>query len=190
MVTSCTARTRGRNAGYQVCNQVAGTKGLHSLLCKKGGFVVRRHDTVRDLFANMLTEMLGIPAHTEQHPPGELPDNRRPDVDYFDKNLVRQYLDIAVVTPHTRALPGSAAVHRQGALIEREESSKRRKYHTLGLTPVVMSHLGRFGGGSQSGPRRRSTALATAALDAALKLNEGQHPVPGFQRLVASCNGL
>jgi len=112
--------------------------------------VLDRHDTIRDLLAKLAADMMGVPAHVEQHPPGILPDDRRPDIDYYDKRLVRQYLDVAIVTPYFRALPGSSALHRAGALIEREESNKRRKYHWLSLTPVVLSHLGRLGGGCQS----------------------------------------
>ena len=139
----------GRQSGYQVCNQVVDLKGLHGLMCKRGGLVVGRHDALRDVLAGMITEHMGVPAHTEQRPPGDLPDERRPDIDYHDKRMVRQYLDVAVVTPHIRALPGDARLHRAGALIEREESNKRRKYHMLSLTPFVLSHLGRMGGGCQ-----------------------------------------
>ncbi|CAK0899064.1 unnamed protein product, partial [Prorocentrum cordatum] len=119
----------GRQSGYQVRSQAVDLKGLQGLMCKRWGLVVGRHDALRDVLAGMITEQV--------------------DIDYHDKRMVRQCLDVAVVTPHIRALPWDARLHRAGALIAREESNKRRKYHMLSLTPFVLSHLGRMGGGGQ-----------------------------------------
>ena len=71
-------------------------------------------------------------------------------MDYYDSRMVRQYLDVEVVTPHARAQPGASSLRRPGALLEIEEGKKRRKYHTLRLTPAVLTHLGRIGCGLQS----------------------------------------
>ena len=71
--------------------------------------------------------------HTEQHLPGVQPDDRHPDIDYVDYRNIRQYLDVEVVTPHPRALPGDAALHRAGSLIETGESFKRRRYSMVSL---------------------------------------------------------
>ena len=51
-------------------------------------------------------------------------DARRPDISYLDHRGMRQWIDVAVVTPHARSLPGQAAMNRVGALCESMESMK------------------------------------------------------------------
>jgi hypothetical protein len=60
---------------------------------------------------------------------------------------MRQWIDVAVVTPHPRILPGQAAMTRVGALCESMEATKRRKYNMLSIHPAVMEHLGHMGQG-------------------------------------------
>ena len=144
------AHKGGQRVGFRTCRQAADAKGLHPLLCKLGGHVVARHDKIRDVVATLIHETLDVPVHTEQRPPGDQPDDRHPDVDYYDSRMVRQYLDVEVVTPHARAQPGASSLRRPGALLEIEEGKKRRKYDTLRLTPAVLTHLGRIGSGLQS----------------------------------------
>ena len=140
----------GQRSNYRVCNEFLDVKGLHALLCKLGGHVVRRHNRIRDLLAKLIQEQIDATVHVEQHLPGMQPDESHPDIDYIDYRNLRQDLDTEIVTPHPRALPGDAALHRAGSLIETGESTKRRKYHMVSLLPAVMSHLGRFGTGFQS----------------------------------------
>ena len=85
----------------------------------------------------------------EQHT-GLDADQRRPDVDFLDHQCRRQYIDVEIVTPHARAMSGTAAPHRASSLIETGESTKRSKYPNVRLLPAVASHLGRDGQGFQT----------------------------------------
>ena len=124
-----------------VCGAALDTYGLHALICRLGGHVVRRHNRLRYSLAGILSETLDGTVHVEQHAPGVHEDNRRPDISYLDHRGMRQWIDVAVVTPHERSLPGQATLNRTGALCESMEALKRRKYHALSLTPAVMEHL-------------------------------------------------
>jgi hypothetical protein len=130
-----------------VCGAALDASGSHALLCRLGGHVVRRHNKLRDTLAGILESVLDSTVHVEQHPPGMHEDARRPDICYIDYRGIRQWIDVSVVTPHPRSLPGRAAIARTGALCESMESTKRRKYHMLSLYPAVMEHLGHMGQG-------------------------------------------
>ena len=130
-----------------VCGASLDTYGLHALICRLGGHVIRRHNRLRYILADIISTALESSVHVEQHIPGVHEDNRRPDISYADHRGMRQWIDVAVVTPHERSLPGQATSSRVGALCESMEAVKRRKYHMLSLTPAVMEHLGHMGKG-------------------------------------------
>jgi len=139
-----------RNGNVRVCAGLLDPKGKHALLCNIGGWVVRRHNRGRDVLAAVISERMQSSVHVEQHTPELVADDRHPDIDFYDAEQRHKYIDIEICTPHARALPGSAALHKPGALIETAEGVKRRKYAHLALIPAVMSHLGRFGTGCQT----------------------------------------
>ena len=130
-----------------VCGAALDPFGTHALLCRLGGHVVRRHNKMRDTLAGILEEILDSSVHVENHPPEVHEDARRPDISYLDHRGMRQWIDVAVVTPHPRSLPGQATLTRVGALCESMEATKRRKYHMLSIHPGVMEHLGHMGSG-------------------------------------------
>ncbi len=132
---------------HTVCGAALDTFGTHALLCRLGGHVVRRHNKLRDTMAGILAGVLDTTVHVEQHAPEVQDDARRPDICYIDHRGTRQWIDVAVVTPHPRSLPGQAAMTRVGALCESMESMKRRKYNMLSIYPAVMEHLGHMGQG-------------------------------------------
>ena len=136
--------------GGRICDDNLDTKGLHALLCKLGGHVVRRHNRGRDCLAELIDSRVQSNVHVEQHTPEMVADERHPDIDFFDHEQRHVYIDIEVCTPHARALPGVGALHKKGALIEIAEGVKRRKYAHLTLVPFLCSHLGRFGKGVQT----------------------------------------
>jgi len=139
-----------RNGVRRTCNTLLDTRGLHALLCKLGGYVVKRHNRGRDCLAGLIEDRVQSTVHIEQHTPELVADARHPDIDFFDFQQRHKYIDIEVCTPHARSLPGAAALHKRGALIETAEGVKRRRYAHLALIPAVISHLGRFGSGCQS----------------------------------------
>ena len=130
-----------------VCGAALDTFGRHALLCRLGGHVVRMRNKLRDTLVGILGNVLETTVHVEQHARELQEDARRPDISYLDHRGMRQWIDVAVVTPHTRSLPGQAAMARVGALCESMEATKRRKYHMLSIYPAVMEHLGHVGQG-------------------------------------------
>ena len=133
--------------GSRICDAPLDTKGRHSLLCKLGGHVVRRHNCGRDCLAGLISTRVQSTVHVEQHTPDMTADQRHPDIDFHDHQQRHVFVDIEVCTPHAH---GNAAPHRAGALIETAEGVKRRRYRHLILIPAVCSHLGRFGSGVQT----------------------------------------
>ena len=134
----------------RVCEQPLDSKGLHALLCKLGGHIDRRHNKGRDCLAALIDARVDSTVHIEQHTPDIAPDQRHPDIDFFDHEQRHVFVDIEVCTPHARTGSRSGAVRREGTLIETGEGIKRRKYRHLIIVPAVCSHFGRFGKGVQS----------------------------------------
>ena len=71
----------------------------------------------------------------------------RPDLNYVDCNNRRTHVDVEICTMHGARSNSSM---RPGALIETQESVKRRKYGHLRLLPFVVSHVGRVGHSAQT----------------------------------------
>jgi len=123
--------------------------------------VVKRHNRLRDILAAILTTVMDTSVHVENHPAEITEDERRPDISFLDHRGMRQWIDVAVVTPHPRSLPGQATMTRTGALCESMEATKNSKYNMLSLYPAVMEHLGHMGEGLKTLLRsvERSTIL-------------------------------
>ena len=130
-----------------MCGAALDTHCRHALLFRLGGHVVRRHNKLRDALAGILTAVLDTTVHVEQHAPEVQDDARRPDISYIDHRVLRQWIDVVVVTPHLHSLPGQAGMTRVGALCETMEATKCRKYHMLSIYPAVLEHLGHMGQG-------------------------------------------
>ena len=135
-----------RNLPSQACGCQRDAHGKHALLCQVGGYVVARHNRLRDVLADEITDATGSPAATEQHD-AAAPDDRRPDINYMDWRGDMVHIDVEVVTPHamSRGGGGDGRQVRAGALVASGEALKRRKYAHLRLMPAVTSHLGRAG---------------------------------------------
>ena len=143
----CKHKSRPRTGTpARVCSTRLDVKGHHPLCCKLGGHVIGRHNDGRDCLASLMKERSVRNVNVEQHAPDVLPDQRHPDVDFFDHRQRHGYMDFEVCTPyeHAGSLPSQT-----GTLIEANEGVKRRKYRQLFLIPAVCSHLGRFGSGIQ-----------------------------------------
>ena len=93
------------------------TAGLHALLCKLGGHVIKRHNRIRDLLAKLLQEVSVATIKVEQHT-GPDADQCRQDIAFLNHRARRQHIDAEIVTPHARAMSGAAAPHIVGSLIE------------------------------------------------------------------------
>ena len=137
----------------QLCNEPLDQRCRHARVCKTGGGVVRRHDSIRDWLAKWIRDVTGRATLTEQFVPrwdrqndqGQLV-RARLDVAFADAQGRRVYLDVAVsdpATPNVHELRQRA--NRNGAAAMREEDAKRLRYPGPDLTPFVLESLGRMG---------------------------------------------
>ena len=127
--------------------------------CKKGGYIHRRHDRIRDLFSRLMDEVVHD-VQTEPHlqplngevlPPGSnLEDDAR--ADFCGRGFWQQwemaYFDVEVFSPFAKSYMKS----NLESLFERMENGKKTKYNSRiilvehgSFTPVVMSSFGGFG---------------------------------------------
>ena len=108
---------------------------------------MQRHNSIRDTTARELRELDTPNVLVEQTAPRDPSEALRPDISYHDHEGRPMHLDVEVVTMHRNRNFSSLI---PGALIEHEETVKKRKYSHLRLLPCVMSHLGRLGKGCQA----------------------------------------
>ncbi len=123
---------------------------------------------MRDALAGEIESASAFPVHVEQHDESMADDDRHPDIDFYDANGRRRWIDVSVVTPWVGTWPSSQQVLRPGLLAAMTEGVKRRKYAHLPLIPAVWEHLGRPGPGVQTlvrsmhlidDPSKRSRAI-------------------------------
>lgn len=137
----------------QLCSEPLDQRCRHARVCKTGGAVVRRHDSIRDWLAKWIHDVTGRATLTEQFVPswdrlneqGQLL-RARLDVVFNDAQGRRVYLDAAVsdpATPNVHELRQRA--NRNAAAAMREEDAKRLRYPGPELTPFVLESLGRLG---------------------------------------------
>ena len=118
--------------------------GRHAFHCNLGGGILRRHNAMRDMAADMVMECTELPATIEQHDQA-LGDDRRPDLRHQNWRGETVHIDVAIVSPHAQSVRGDPRQLRPGGLVASHEALKKRKYPELRLIPAVSSHLGRPG---------------------------------------------
>ena len=120
-------------------------KGLHALTCGRGGWIIARHNSVRDKLADIIKAHSPHPVHIEPHT-DNCADDRHPDIRFTDGKGEDVWLDVSIVTPtvHTVRTSGTRA-ERAGALAASTELHKRAKYPTLKLVPFVLETYGHPG---------------------------------------------
>ena len=131
----------------------------HAMQCQLGGYVHRRHDHIRDLFAKLLDVVAdGVeieprlqPLSGEVLPPGSnIDDESRLDFagKGFWQNSEMAFFDVKVFSPFAK----SHVNKNLDALFKSEEKKKKDKYNDRviqiehgSFTPVVLSSSGGFG---------------------------------------------
>ncbi|XP_064392578.1 uncharacterized protein LOC135340186 [Halichondria panicea] len=145
----------------------------HVLSCPKGGFPSLRHNEIRDITANLLSEVCNnvcIEPHLQpisgEHLPGttaNITEGARLDIaanGLWGGRFERTYFDVRVFNPH-------AASNRQTNPYRKHEMVKKRAYESRiqeiehsSFTPLVMSSTGGLGPASTSTYKRLATLLA------------------------------
>ena len=130
----------------------------HALSCPKGGFPIIRHNEVRDLTANLMSEVChDVRIEPDLQPiTGEafsrtstvVEDGARLDISasgFWGGRFERAFFDVRVFNPHAR----SNRQHSLPAMYRKHESIKRRTYEERvrevehgSFTPLVMSLTG------------------------------------------------
>ena len=98
------------------CHCACDARGDYARLCRLGGWVVKRHNGIRDELAKEIEAVSAFPVHVEQHDESVPEDDRHPDIDFYDVNGRRRWIDVSVVTPWAGTWPTSQQVLRPGAL--------------------------------------------------------------------------
>ena len=131
----------------------------HCLTCKKGGYVILRHNSLRDLLAELLgeickdvvTEPLLLPLSGEKLPPGSnLSDGARLDVSCINlwSPLSRAFIDVRVFNPQaqsnwSKSIPAMYEAHQNEKKTEYLARVLQVEHATL--TPAVLSTSGGMG---------------------------------------------
>ena len=131
----------------------------HAMTCMRGGYVVRRHDRIRDLLAYILKDVSpGV--HTEPHlqpltgerlPDGSnIKDGARLDIvarDFWQLHEMA-FVDIMVFNPIAKSRINTSL----DTVFQQQENRKKKLYNARviqvehgSFTPIVLSALGGFG---------------------------------------------
>ena len=149
----------------------------HAFSCAKGAFPSIRHDRIRDMTAQLLSEVCPnvevepplqpLTGETFRHRTANVEDNARLDVKaqgFWGSNRQCAYFDVRVFNPHapTNCNQTIAASYR------RHENEKRREYEKRvvevehgSFTPIVMSSTGGWGPSAMIMYKRLASLIAT-----------------------------
>ena len=149
----------------------------HAFSCAKGAFPSIRHDRIRDMTAQLLSEVCPnvevepplqpLTGETFRHRTANVEDNARLDVKaqgFWGSNRQCAYFDVRVFNPHapTNCNQNIAASYR------RHENEKRREYEKRvvevehgSFTPIVMSSTGGWGPSAMIMYKRLASLIAT-----------------------------
>ena len=148
----------------------------HAFSCPKGAFPIIRHNRIRDLLAELLTEVFPCVAvelalqtlsgESFQHHSTNTEDNARLDVcarEFWDKSRVTAFFDVRVLNAHA---PSNGSLSTTSCY-RKHEMEKRRKYErrviVVGhgtLIPFVMSTSGGMGPSTSVTAKRLASLLA------------------------------
>jgi len=128
-------------AARGVCGCTCGTHGPHIFSCHAGGYLIARHNHLRDLRSRRIEDFTGYSTPTQQNT-GVADDARRPDLAFQTLRGETRWVDVAVVSPFARGR-GDPRHTRAGTSVGFMEGVKRRKHAALALVPAVCSQFGR-----------------------------------------------
>ena len=126
-----------------ICGVVHGEDGAdHSINCKVGGGVDKRHNDVRDAVHEWLVSIGIKGAKIEQEiPKWHKPEEKaRLDIAYTDTRLGEVCVDVSLVNSVV-----SGAARRAMTALERREKMKHARYPGAGLFAFVLDVRGRWG---------------------------------------------
>lgn len=149
----------------------------HALSCPKGGFPSIRHNEIRDLTANLLTEVCSdVCIEPEMQPvTGEVltgatsnsQDGARLDIavnGFWGGRSERTFLDVRVFNPHapSNQQPSLASCYRkQEAVKKRAYEQRVREIEHASFTPLVLSATGGMANQATAFYKRLASRLAT-----------------------------
>ena len=120
--------------------------------CKKGGYVIRRHDRVVRWLAGWIEDRVGSQVLVEQSVAADGEEEGRLDLT-LESGGRRLWLDVAIVNVMTINAGGRLRRAKlDGAAARREEGAKRSRYRGLATPFVIEAHgrgisLGQLSGG-------------------------------------------
>ena len=145
----------------------------HSLSCKKGGYIIMRHNAVRDVEAEQLREVCHdvkiepelLPTRAGQHLSTNTAERARPDVSAVGlwSPFERSFIDVRIFHPNAPSY-----LHKNlNQVYSEHEREKKRSYNDRILnidrgtfTPLVFSTAGGMGKESEAYHRRLAQVIA------------------------------
>ena len=130
----------------------------HSLSCPKGGFPSIRHNEIRDLTANLLTEICSdvriepdlqpLTGETLSYATSNSQDGARLDIaanGFWGGHYERTFFDVRVFNPHAgsnRQMSLAACYRKHEAIKKRAYEQRIREVEHSSFTPLVLSATG------------------------------------------------
>ncbi len=146
----------------------------HALSCPKGGFPSLRHNEIRDITANLLSEVCNnvcIEPHLQpisgEHLPGttaNITEGARLDIaanGVLGGRFERTCFDVRVHAASNRQTNPSLCYRKHENVKKRAYESRIQEIEHSSFTPLVMSSTGGLGPASTSTYKRLATLLAT-----------------------------
>ena len=139
----------------------------HALSCPKGGFPSIRHNEIRDIVANLLSEVCNDaciesdlqPINGEQHT-GYVEDGARLDIaanGFWGRRFEHTYIDVRVFNPHAPSNRHSNCYRKHE--LEKTEQHVREVEHAS-FTPLLMSATGGMANHATIFYKRLASSLA------------------------------
>ncbi|CAK0909948.1 unnamed protein product [Prorocentrum cordatum] len=132
-----------------LCAGTVDANGRHALCCSYGGFMVKRHNNLRDTIARALREAGICDIAVEpwiRQPTGPGNPGPRADLRCADSDGQRAYLDLTIAHPASQQSLQAGGAHAQGAAARLAEQANRRKYNGVaGFQPLGFEASGAMG---------------------------------------------
>ena len=148
----CAGQCQHRRADGTLCGKDLDAYGIHARMCSAGGWSIRRHDAVCAVLAEWCEDM-GCLLQQGQKPWGEVMvpwaaparlEARMDLVIHAPGVAAPVYVDVTIVSPHSKDATAAGAAIRDGVAGEIAARGKLKDYPLCSVVPFVIEDHGRL----------------------------------------------